>query len=81
MTLDGSRKTMNFIVLPCDAKKPLIYGIQYNLCFKNSSQKFNNLIILQKCTIFPKIHQFKLSKRYITRNSQVLTSLLQSQCK
>ena len=31
MTLDGSRKTMNFIDLPCNIKKPLIYGytIQY----------------------------------------------------
>ena len=46
MILDGSRKTMNFIVLPCNIKNP--YSMEYNTIFvpKNSDQISNNLIIL-----------------------------------
>ena len=31
MILDGSRKTMNFIVLPCDIKSP--QSMEYNTIF------------------------------------------------
>ena len=61
MTLDGSRKTMNFIVLLFNVKSP--QSMEYNAIFVSktyqiSTQISNNLILLQKCTIFPQIHQF-----------------------
>ena len=61
ITIDGSRKTMNFIVLPCNIKSP--QSMEYNAIFvpktyQISNQILNNLILLQKFTIFPEIHQF-----------------------